>query len=60
MKTFFYSISFLALLASPVSCTIEEIYSNQEKTTLSVEVVTTENTLGIDSTIDPPIMPTKP
>ncbi|MES2812972.1 MAG: hypothetical protein V4670_10925 [Bacteroidota bacterium] len=59
MKTFFYTISFLALLASPVSCAIDEINSGQEQA-ISQGVENAENALGIDSTIDPPIMPTKP
>ena len=74
MKTFFYSISFLALLSSPVSCVMEEMnYYNQQSankegdsnsdgnstTGLDGNANITTNTTNV-AIIDPPIMPTKP
>jgi|GEM_PF-6936241 len=60
MKTFFYSISLLALLSSPLSCSIEEMSNENAQNVLRDGVGNAENATGIDSTIDPPIMNTKP
>jgi len=58
MKTFFYTISFLALLASPASCVMEKMnYNNQETNSLEGGSYESNST---ESPIDPPIMPTKP
>lgn len=49
MKTFYFAISFLALLGSPVSCAIEEMNNNSQPT--SQIDGDTENSTDID----PPI-----
>ena len=74
MKTFFYSISFLALLSSPVSCVMEEMnYYNQQSANKEGDSDSDGNSgTGLDTNaniiinttnvaiIDPPIMPSKP
>ncbi len=52
MKTFFYTISFLALLGSPVSCAIEEMGKYDQQSAQGVSSGTSTQT-GTD--IDPPI-----
>ncbi len=74
MKTIFYTISFMALLGSPVSCVMEEMnYYNQqsankegdtegENNVINGTDVTTNVTINTTNIaiIDPPIMPSKP
>lgn len=64
MKTFFYSISFLALLSSPVSCVMEEVnYYNQQSANKEGDsdyLSNSTNNINTTAIIDPPIMPTKP
>jgi len=52
MKTFFYTISFLALLGSPASCAIEEITKYKQQT---VGTESSDHFEQTETDIDPPI-----
>ena len=52
MKTFFYTISFLALLGSPASCAIEEMTKYKQQ---SLEAESSEHFEQTETDIDPPI-----
>ncbi len=76
MKTIFYTISFMALLGSPVSCVMEEMnYYNQQSTNKDGDTenendnatgggtdINTNVTINTTNVaiIDPPLMPSKP
>lgn len=53
MKTFFYTISFLALLGSPVSCAIEEMERHEQQQ--SAQGGSSDHHEQSDTDIDPPI-----
>jgi len=52
MKTFFYTISFLALLGSPASCAIEEMGKYEQQSAQGESTGTSSQT---ETDIDPPI-----
>lgn len=52
MKTFFYTISFLALLGSPASCAIEEMGKYEKQ---SAQGESTGTSAQTETDIDPPI-----
>lgn len=60
MKTFFFTISFLALLGSPASCVMGEMNQSNQQSAQKDGDNPIDNTVGTNSPIDPPIMPTKP
>ncbi|WP_164974446.1 hypothetical protein [Flavobacterium amnicola] len=52
MKTFFYTISFLALLGSPASCAIEQMRKYDQQ---ALETESSEHFQQTETDIDPPI-----